>query len=483
MSWRKVKLGELCLIEKGNIGIQKAIPGEYPMVVTSEERKSHNEFQFDDEAVIIPLVSSTGHGHKSLKRIHFQTGKFAVGSILCAVIPKDKTVLNAEYLYRYLDLKREDELVSRMKGMANVSLPIKEIAQIEIPIPPIEEQRKFVDAYGELESNKEELSTELTHQQNLLKQLRQAFLREAMHRKLLAKANEEFEINVPPDKSGGNSPGGNSKNQLPLALASGQKEKQAKGFSQTGKELLELIKNEKQKLINAGKLKKEKPLPPIKEEEIPFDIPENWVWCRLGEIGKITGGGTPSMANDSYWNGNIPWVSPKDMGEDFVYDTEMKVTKKGVAESSANLIPEGSLLIVGRSGILKRKLPVAINKIECTVNQDMKVIIPYIGSMNRFLQLMLFGLEKIVLKDFVKFGMTVHSLKYEEFAQMPIPLPPLAEQKRIVKKLAELMNLCEELKTTITDNQNYTDQLLQVALKEALQMPAGKAGMKEIEPV
>jgi type I restriction enzyme S subunit len=121
MSWKKVKLGEICTIEKGAIGIQKASPGEYPLVVTGEERKSHNEFQFDDEAVIIPLVSGTGHGHASIKRIHFQKGKFALGNILCAVIPKDKTQVSAEYLYRYLDLNREIELVARMKGMANVT--------------------------------------------------------------------------------------------------------------------------------------------------------------------------------------------------------------------------------------------------------------------------------------------------------------------------------------------------------------------------
>ena len=131
MSWNRVKLIELCTIEKGTTGIQKAIPGKYPMVVTSEARKSHNEYQFDDEAVVIPLVSSTGHGHRSLNRIHFQSGKFALGSILCAVIPRNKSVLSAEYLYRYLDLNREAELVSRMRGMANVTLPIKEIEKID----------------------------------------------------------------------------------------------------------------------------------------------------------------------------------------------------------------------------------------------------------------------------------------------------------------------------------------------------------------
>ena len=156
------------------------------------------------------------------------------------------------------------------------------------------------------------------------------------------------------------------------------------------------------------------------------------------------------------------------MWTEFVYDTEMKVTKKGVAESTANIIPEGSLLIVGRSGILKRKLPVAINKVELTVNQDMKVIIPYIVSMGRFLQLMLFGLEEIILKDFVKFGMTVHSLKYEEFSQMPIPLPPLVEQQRIVQKLEGLMQNCTDLEVNIKQNAAQNEKLLQQVLREAL---------------
>ena len=138
-----VKLGEVCTIEKGTTGIQKAIPGKYPLVTTSEERKTHNAFQFDAEAVIVPIVSSTGHGHASLKRIHYQSGKFALGSILCAIIPKDKSKLSAEYLYRYLDLNKEAELVSRMRGMANVTLPISEISKIEIPLPPLGEQKKI----------------------------------------------------------------------------------------------------------------------------------------------------------------------------------------------------------------------------------------------------------------------------------------------------------------------------------------------------
>lgn len=142
--WKNVKLSQVCTIEKGTTGIQKSTPGEYPLVVTSEERKTHNTFQFDAEAVIVPIVSSTGHGHASIKRIHFQKGKFALGTILCAIIPKNKKELNAEYLYLFLDLNKEKELVGRMKGMANVTLPIKEIANIEIPLPPIDIQEMII---------------------------------------------------------------------------------------------------------------------------------------------------------------------------------------------------------------------------------------------------------------------------------------------------------------------------------------------------
>ncbi|MCK5538158.1 MAG: restriction endonuclease subunit S, partial [Bacteroidales bacterium] len=239
MSWKKKKIGKLCSITKGKIGISKAISGKYPLVVTSEERKSHNEFHFEGEAVVIPLVSSTGHGHRSLKRIHYQTGKFAVGSILCALIPNDDKILNTEYLYRFLDLNREKELVSRMRGMANVTLPMKEIANIEVPLPPLDEQIKFVSEYKKLETANNTLSTEITYQLDLVKQLRQSFLREAMQGKFL-------------------------KSSLPL------KEEYPKGEQlETGAKLLAKIKAEKALRQAQGTLKKQKPLPAITKEEIP----------------------------------------------------------------------------------------------------------------------------------------------------------------------------------------------------------------------
>lgn len=88
-AWKKVKIGDICHIVKGTTGIASAAAGEYPLVVTAVERKTCATYHFDCEAVCIPLVSSSGHGKKSLNNVHYQSGKFALGTILCAVIPNN----------------------------------------------------------------------------------------------------------------------------------------------------------------------------------------------------------------------------------------------------------------------------------------------------------------------------------------------------------------------------------------------------------
>ena len=110
------RLADCCWLEKGNTPIQKAIPGEYPLVVTTEERKSCNLYQFDAPTVCIPLVSSRGHGVACLNQVYYQEGKFALGNILCGVTPKDAQELSASYLYHYLNHKKDTLIVPLMKG-------------------------------------------------------------------------------------------------------------------------------------------------------------------------------------------------------------------------------------------------------------------------------------------------------------------------------------------------------------------------------
>ena len=184
--WKKVKIGDICKIVKGTTGIASAEPGQYPLVVTAEERKTCSTYQFDCEAVCIPLVSSSGYGKKSLKNVYYQNGKFAFGTILCAVIPNNPQELDARYLHQYLQFYKDIILVPLMKGAANVSLSMKDILAVEFPLPPIERQRELCNLFVSLQEKQKELSAEYEKQTEYAKLLRQNILQESIEGKLTA---------------------------------------------------------------------------------------------------------------------------------------------------------------------------------------------------------------------------------------------------------------------------------------------------------
>lgn len=133
-------------------------------------------------------------------------------------------------------------------------------------------------------------------------------------------------------------------------------------------------------------------------------------------------------------------------------------SKIGLVETNLQLYPSGCLFMVARSGILKRTFPVAINRIEAAVNQDLKVLNPFVKGMERYLQIMFNGLTDFILSDLVKTGTTVQSLKYEEFVSQAFPLPPLPEQNRIIAKVQELMALCDRLEAAQGERESRRDQ-------------------------
>lgn len=139
------KIGDVCNVEKGNTPIQKAAPGEYPLVVTAEQRQTSASFQFNGDAVCIPLVSARGHGVASINRIYYQTGKFALGNILCAIQPQDNQFLSAKFLKHYLFYYKDILLVPLMRGGANVSLTVSSVKSVRIPIPPLVNQQRIVE--------------------------------------------------------------------------------------------------------------------------------------------------------------------------------------------------------------------------------------------------------------------------------------------------------------------------------------------------
>lgn len=166
---------------------------------------------------------------------------------------------------------------------------------------------------------------------------------------------------------------------------------------------------------------------------------ESWEEKKLGEVGSWLGGGTPSTSREEYWeNGNILWITPKDMKSAVIEDTLMKVNEIGVKNSSANYIEKPALLVVMRSGILRRTFPVAMVKKPFTVNQDLKAIIPDKDDLE-FLYWMLLSNEQRILDTCMKNGTTVESINSNALKDLTFKCPTLPEQHEIVRLIDDLL--------------------------------------------
>lgn len=165
----------------------------------------------------------------------------------------------------------------------------------------------------------------------------------------------------------------------------------------------------------------------------------SWEEKKLGEVGSWLGGGTPSTSREEYWeNGNILWITSKDMKSTVIEDTLMKVNEIGVKNSSANYIEKPALLVVMRSGILRRTFPVAMVKKPFTVNQDLKAIIPDKDDLE-FLYWMLLSNEQRILDTCMKNGTTVESINSNALKDLTFKCPTLPEQHEIVRLIDDLL--------------------------------------------
>ena len=343
-----------------------------------------------------------------------------------AVLTCHANLLN-KYLFYYLmspDFDAYANNTDNAKGVAYPAINDDRLYKALIPIPPVAEQHRIVSAidsvnmplceYGGKEETLRILNTSFPEN------LKKSILQEAVQGKL-----------VPQDLS-----------------------------DEPAEALLERIRVEKQRLIKEGKVKKDKRESVIFrrdnshyekrgseevciDDEIPFEIPESWAWARLLSFGVFSSGKTPSMSNPQFWNGNVPWVTSKDMKRPVITDSEMHISE--LAAATMQLYPAGTLLLVARSGILKRLLPLCKLGIDSTINQDIKAFSLYDIELSEWLFYGIKAFEPFILKELVKSVTTVESLKFDEFAAMLIPVPPLSEQRRIIDAIKTAMNLLTPL--------------------------------------
>ena len=339
----------------------------------------------------------------------------------CACITHEP--ISNKYLFYYL-MSQKKALAEKAEGGAQPNISREKLVIYPFPLPPLavqndivaklEEVLPLVDAYENAVLQKEELKNALPDK------VKKAILQEAIQGKL----TEDW--------------------------------RKTATIEETGKQLLDRIIEERNKKLLADweeakkkNPKAKKPAPivasEIAEDEIPFEIPENWCWCRLGEIINYKMGKTPPRAESEWWGTKegTPWISIADMVSDgYINTTKETMSSKSVKEIFNNNISKAGTLIMSFKLTVGR---VSILNIDATHNEAIISIFPFIET-NNILRNYLFKILPIIsqngeTKDAIK-GKTLNS---SSIYNMILPLPPLAEQKKIVEILEQMLPLCEKL--------------------------------------
>jgi type I restriction enzyme S subunit len=359
-------------------------------------------------------------GDKNIKAtIHYSSYTFDEGKI------------NVDYFKRFLKSAEFVKLLQeQVKGGIKTEIKPKHILPLEINLPSIKEQKIIVKKLKDIETEESDLKQEITQQQILLKKLRQQILQEAIEGKL----TQDWRVKNP--------------NTEPAS------------------ELLKRIQAEKQQLIKDKKIKAQKPLSVITEDEKLFKLPKSWVWCQVNDIANIGTGATPLTSEPSYYGGEFNWMTSGDTGYDYVTHTKLTISKKAIQETNCKIYPTKTL-VVAMYGQGKTRGQVTELKIDTATNQACVAIQIYIFSVeaNQFLKTHFKKIYNEIRK--LAQGGAQPNLNMGKIKANVVALPPLLEQKSIVAKVEKLLSICDKLQTQITANQTHAEQLMQAVLKEA----------------
>lgn len=202
--------------------------------------------------------------------------------------------------------------------------------------------------------------------------------------------------------------------------------------------------------------------------QIPFSIPRHWRWARLSMIGQMTGGGTPSKSNSKLWEGDIPWVSPKDMKRDVLSDAQLHISQAAIEQSSARLIKPESIMFVVRGMILAHSFPVAINAVPVAINQDMKAIELHDPESVDYFLFALQALKSEMLAKVSRSGHGTCRLESDHYNNFWIPIPPKSEQQLLLQIVHKLDAVCNDLKASFRESEIAAAQIASLAISSAI---------------
>ena len=433
MSWRTVKLAEL--VENFSVRA-KDVGGAEGLDfygVSNEDGIIKTKYAAEDKAEDYKIIEK---GCFAYNPYRVNVGSIGLvsddtrGLISPAYVifkPKPKSII-PELLFKFLkSAEGLRQIIFYARGTVRQALRFEDLCNIEISIPDYSEQQGLYNKLINSQKSSNILDAELKNQLELLKKLRQQLLQDAVQGKLVEQNKKD----------------------------------------ETASDLLRKIKDEKQKLIAEKKLKKEKELLPIKPEEIPFEIPENWVWCRLNDICEAIidcPHSTPHYIENETGYYGIDTNCINEKGE----ITRLRsLSFESYQERIRRLVPKENDIIYAREGSIGLATFIPKDKNIC------------LGQ-----RVMLFRASKAIIHSYLIYavtdvgyknrllakhrGMGAKHVNVKDIVESLIALPPLAEQNRIVQKIDELMQYCNELETTIKQSESQNEKLLQQVLREAL---------------
>ena len=435
--------GEIPWLNSGQL--KDGVIKSYDQTITEQGLKKSSAKKFPQGTLLVAMYGAT------VGKVGIIDFESATNQAVCAIFPDQKIL--RDYLYWFLRQKRFDYLNESFGG-AQPNISQKVIKVTEVPVPDLEIQEEIVTCLNEIEASQKarplyhypeidaEVSKIISHRKNydtILKSfgnqleqisyLRQTILQEAIQGKLTQewrKANPDVE---PADQ------------------------------------LLERIQKEKQRLIEEKQIKKEKPLPPVTEEEKPFPLPEGWVWCRLQNYFDVRDG---THETPKYKDEGIPLVTSKNLYTGKLDLVNCKFISKEDHEKISNRskvdkydIIFGMIGTIGNPVIVDFEPNFSIKNVALIKYFDINLVVP---------QFLLYFLKSISESLKMRADGGVQSfVSLKKIRELAIPVPPLKEQKAIAEKVDQLMNYCDELESRVKQSQTHAEQLMEAVLKEVFE--------------
>ncbi len=464
-----VRMAAIAAAKKGLTGIQGAQPGPFPLVVTAKARSTCAHFDYEGAAAIIPLVSSAGHGKASLNRLHYQEGKFALGNILCAVFPYVPEHFSARFLYEYLTAFKDELLVSKMIGTANVSLTVGKINDIPIPLIPVQVQTLIDELMA--------LCDQLEAAQAERERRRDRLAAASLHRlnqpaddaaPELFRAHAHFYINhlprltTRPDQI-------KQLRQTILNLAVRGKLVPQYSNEESATVVIKRIQTEMALPLEKGRIKAGDSITEIEAARAPFYLPSGWSWAHFPQIGVFGRGKSkhrPRNDKSLFRGGTHFFVQTGDVARSngVIRTYTSKYNDIGLAQSVK--WPAGTLCItiaanIAASGILSFDACFP----DSVVGFVPKSEFPDAKYFEYFVRT-----ARADLSDFAP-ATAQKNINLEILNAVLVPVPPPAEQERIVGQLDTLMALCDDLEAYFTATQIGSRNLFEAAIYKTLANP------------